>query len=1096
MIPHGVPIVSVLFHEPDSENTKLVRIGEQISNLTSTDEEEPITGYLRGIQLCPHENNMNKGHIVYDNIPTYGYVAPSCAQLNAAISDFDVDILLIQDLEGEYHKIYMDNVTSIEIQKDEQKEWIEATEADLVSYINSISSDKIDVIKVDPATDTINVTVNTSDGFDIGLLDFLLGIEGLSSVTYQVGQQSYTMTIGDESTYDSFMEGVLSSMPNETNPKVNGKMNMTAENGANLVYTLNISYFNQAEEFGKIDAYLDGYTGEDATVAKTADKSYSVTTHVDVVEDLLFDVFATIATVKNLTDVKVTIGEQVTNGVDPVALKDFVNAALHFEKSWDPVTVSIEITAGDVSATYALSYVSDYSVVDAVHAIMGPVFAPVDNDQISIVEDGAEGITWNTLTLKVDPQDLTDTTGFVDALKALPHVAQVSVNMGNSGYQIIKAPFDDDKIAQIRDIIVNNAPKSVNDTQNVIFGIQPGFGDFVNPSHSEIISYGGFANSTFDPEAKVGEHGYATVQAALAAAQSGDTVTLLKDLTVNNAGIDGVASNPVIAIPVNMTFDGNNKTITADEAGWTGTNANHIVGASNVTATIKNLTIIGHANMKSGVVCFGQTGNVTLENVTAQNCGNCGVQVAGATVSATNLHTSGNAWGGVNVDKGSDGSTPHLTVGDGCTFAELAEVYTEITDQEVITAASMAKYQGYGTTLKGFIYYTSDVSRLGTIFSDDNTIVYETLADAAENDASSVKLTENLTGVTNIPVGKSIVIDGQGKTINGQIKCVATGTGNSNVTLKNMSLDGVDSGFTYGILSQNQTDEGQMECNLTLENVNISGYTSKAIYGTNIKTLNITGGKIENCAIGEMDTPNTKGDYAIDLNLCAVQGTVVVIDGVTFAGDLGQKAAIKITQRGGASDAGASDIPKNVGEADIASVTIQNCDFTASTTEVDFRIGTDNKTGAGTVNSTGNYPVSLTGNTEMVVQSAYLEGEPTLTVPQGRDAAKTETGDIALVLTPEEQVDAIMEDIPGATETSNNVYSIVTSNSSLENLAFLDEIAAIPGFTAMTVSDGVAAPVTFEAGGNMETFKTQVQALLPDSNEDPQVTLTLTVSVA
>ena len=117
-------------------------------------------------------------------------------------------------------------------------------------------------------------------------------------------------------------------------------------------------------------------------------------------------------------------------------------------------------------------------------------------------------------------------------------------------------------------------------------------------------------------------------------------------------------------------------------------------------------------------------------------------------------------------------------------------------------------------------------------------------------------------------------------------------------------------------------------------------------------------------------------------------------------------------------------------------------------------------------------------------------------VPVDRTASKTDSTDIAIVLTPEEQVDAIMEDIPGATETSNNVYSIVTSNGSLENLAFLDEIAAIPGFTAMTISDGVAAPVTFETGGNMETFKTQVQALLPDSNEDPQVTLTLTVSVA
>ena len=1271
MIPHGVPIVSVLFHEPDSENTKLVRIGEQISNLTSTDEEEPITGYLRGIQLCPHENNMNKGHIVYDNIPTYGYVNPDCAQAIVSVEDFDVEAILLQDQDGVYHKILMENVTSIEFQNDDQTAWIEATTEDIVNYVNSVSSDAIDVISVDASTKTINATVNTTSGLDIGLLDFLTGIEGIQSVTYKVNGQTFAMTVGDETTYDPFMEGVLSNMPTSETPNVNGAMTLNAENGAQLTYTLNVTYFNQVEEFGKIDTYLDSYAGEDVTVTKSADKTYGVVGHIASAAELVFDVITAALGVKNISDITLTAGEASANGVDAATLKAFINEKIPYSDLADPVAITMAVTAGDETVSYSFTFSSDYVV---------------------------------------------------------------------------------------------------------------------------------------DPEAIIGDVRYHTLAEALGAAKEGDTLVLQKNLTVNNAGIDGTAATPVIAIPVNMTFDGNNKTITADEASWAGTNTNHVIGASNVTATIKNLTIAGHANMKSGVVCFGQTGNVTLENVTAQNCGNCGVQVAGATVSATNLHTSGNAWGGVNVDKGSDGSTPHLTVGEGCTFGELAEVYTEITDQEVVTAASMTKYQGYGTTLKGFIYYTSDVTKFtsqgaviydgaiyetindimeqndeveltpeadmtqnvvvpagktltlnmgnhtianngasdtivnngtmilkgtGTIDNtetnkaaltnnghltilggticrsqdtgvpDDDThpgyyalvnhgtmvigeedadnsgitisstggysalvengwydsagkvageddchltiyggnfiggkygvkndelghaniyggefsgsssvnvlnwhnlyihdgtfdgtmkkqanvmngkynlgdghveisggdfttgfsaciiqvngygsndvsltggvynkkiglasyladgyeldeeinpgkytvvqieaasigdVTYSSLAAAIEalpdGTPTTINLLEDVTENVTIPVGKNVTISGgaSSATITGGLTIAAEGDADTNVTVEHINLVSPGASKTYGILSQNQSDEGQMNCNLVLNDCSITGFASKAVYGTNIKTLNLTGCRIENCATGSMDDPNTKGDYAIDLNLIAVQNAVITIDGCTFTGDLGDKAAIKITQRGGASDANASDIPKNVGEASIDSVTVKNCDFTGSTTEVDFRIGTDNKTGGDTVNTCGAFPMTIEGNnTEMVVQSAYLENEPTLTVPAGREATKAADGDIAIVLTPEEQVDAIMEDIPGATETSNNVYSIVTSNGSLENLAFLDEIAAIPGFTAMTVSDGVAAPVTFEAGGNMETFKTQVQALLPDSNEDPQVTLTLTVSVA
>lgn len=740
---------------------------------------------------------------------------------------------------------------------------------------------------------------------------------------------------------------------------------MPSETGTSLIYTLKVTYFNQVEEFNKLVDYLTGYSGEDASVVPGEGNAYAVTTHVDAAS-LVFDPFTAIATIGNLTNVKVTVGEEVTNSTDATVLKEFLTSKIPFSHLLPQVAAAIEITAGGEVATYTLTYGSDYVA---------------------------------------------------------------------------------------------------------------------------------------DPEAVINTTRYQTLTEALAAAVSGDTVVLQKDLAVNNASA-AAADHPVIVVPNGVTFDGNNKTVTADNDTWVGTDANHIIGISGTTGTIKNLTVVGNGKNKSGVVVYGlasSPASAVLENVTSKNNPNAGIIVAGAAVTATNVNTSDNVWGGINVDKASNGTVPSFTFNSG-TLAEKAEIYTEVTDQDVITAPSMTKYQGFGSNLKGFIYYTSDVSRLGTIMSDDNTKVYETLGDAASNNAS-VKLTAGLTGVCSIPVGTSLTVDGQGNTINGQIKCEAVGSGNSNVTLKNLTLDGAGSGTTYGIISQNQTDNDQMECNLTLENVTIKGFTSKGIYATNLKTLNITGGTIENCATGPMDDPNTRGDYALDLNLVAVKNTVVNIDGVTFTGDLGEKAAIKITARGGASDAGASDIPKNVGEASIDMVTINNCVFTGSTTEVDYRIGTDHKTPGSDalLNTTGAYAVSLVGNTEMVVQSAYLTDEPKLTVPAGRTASKTSSTDIAIDLTPEEELDNIMDSIPGAVEQpgeeGSNVYTLTTTDGTID-MSFLDQISVIDELTTIVVTDGTTTYTFTDGTDDIGAFKTQVQGLLPDSNDDATVNLTITVNLA
>lgn len=874
------------------------------------------------------------------------------------------------------------------------------------------------------------------------------------------------------------------------------------------MYTLKVKYYNALEAITTaLNTYFSAPTATNVTYTKTADQQYNVVTHVSSMSEITNGgLISALLTITNLSKVTLTVGENSTEVTAPTIASDFDAAItwladqLHWDVSFtDPVTVVMKVEVGETSVDYTFSVTCDYDQIATAKALTDAVLATAHDDEYIKMtpSDGSVEVVF-----KKPADQMIDTIGFGNLLKTLPHLKSVTFSMRHSstGEQTpvtatIDAPVTDEKLAELKTTLGTILP--ADDTAVLVLSTTKFYYDNVNISDGvdRSTTYEASISSSWvtDPEVIINDTArYHTLAEGLAAATSGDTVTLQKHVTVSNSQVNATPNSPVITIPDGVTFDGNHKVITADDASWVGTNANHIIGVSNVTATIKNLTVTGNTKTKSGIVCFGKNGNVTLENVVAQNCGNCGVLIAGATAVATNVNTAGNVWGGINVNKSStDNGTPNFTFNSGA-LSENAELYTEITDQDVITAPGMEKVQGFGETLKGFIYYTTDMSRLGTITGEGT--VYETLADAAAADGEvAVTLSENLTENVSIPAGKSMTIDGAGKTIHGKITCVANGSGATNLTLKNLTLDGTGTGTTYGIISQNQTDNGQMECNLILENVKITGFASKAIYGTNIKTLTITGGTIADCATGTMDDPNTKGDYAVDLNLVAVQGTVVTIDGVTFSGDLGDKAVIKITQRGGASDAGASDIPKNVGEAHVEKVTIQNCDFSASTTEVDYRIGTDNKTGGDSLNTTGAYAAELINNGEIVVQSAYLVDEPKLTVPAGRDAAKTSGTDIAIVLTPEEQLDAIMASIEGATETSNNVYEVTTDTS--VNLSFIDQIVAIPGFNNMQVSNGTDI-LTYTNDGILETFKSQVAAWMPTTNESPEVTLTITVNFA
>jgi len=185
-----------------------------------------------------------------------------------------------------------------------------------------------------------------------------------------------------------------------------------------------------------------------------------------------------------------------------------------------------------------------------------------------------------------------------------------------------------------------------------------------------------------DGEDPVGNPELTALKETLAAAAEGTdkTVTLTADVTITDADLAGLSQNQAaITVPAGVTLDGGSQySITA--TGWSDENQGkyHILSVENAAdeTAIQNLTIEGCANTKSGVHVYSST-NVALNNVTIQNCGQAAVIVNGSTVTATGLKTGGNAWGGVNVDKGQNVETPAAFTLVSGELQEPAKVWTD-----------------------------------------------------------------------------------------------------------------------------------------------------------------------------------------------------------------------------------------------------------------------------------------------------------------------------------------------------------------------------------------------------------------------------------
>lgn len=381
-----------------------------------------------------------------------------------------------------------------------------------------------------------------------------------------------------------------------------------------------------------------------------------------------------------------------------------------------------------------------------------------------------------------------------------------------------------------------------------------------------------------------------SVVEAVQNAESNSTVVL--------SGSDYEVSQPVvIENKENIVIDGNGATIKASSAEGasimsatsksiavaadTQTDlANNIINVSGATnVTIRNLTIEGA--LHHGINIW-ECENVVLENVTITNSAAAGITINASDVTVTNIHTSGNAWGGINVDIGdnsADGTTIYtkLTVTDiNSTFDEYFPIYadsaeiadnieTELKNTWNVKWAEHNVYDHNGnarvvwTTDKnvadGDMFVNSSKSFSTAIKNNHNVYL---LTDIQSNDASMLKSDyvpgydrNNKEGVaTYYGLNYSGTINLNGYSLNlysvltnapiviGQTKTLNSVTGESeyseepnNVTIKNGTL------IAAGLLVLDGAT-------LTIEDVEYnSKLTSLGVQGKN-STVNVTGSTV------------------------------------------------------------------------------------------------------------------------------------------------------------------------------------------------------------------------------------------------------------
>ena len=159
---------------------------------------------------------------------------------------------------------------------------------------------------------------------------------------------------------------------------------------------------------------------------------------------------------------------------------------------------------------------------------------------------------------------------------------------------------------------------------------------------------------------------YATLAEAVAQAEEGATIRLLRDVELDASGL--VNGQGALTLSKDLTLDGSGHTIRAKAgtfsvSGDNGTGPSLLNLQDGAEVTLRDVTFDGGSAAKHGLNIY-HAGMVTLENVEISNCLWYALVVNGTELSVDGLTTSGNQWG-VNIDRGSRVTFANAAIAEG-----------------------------------------------------------------------------------------------------------------------------------------------------------------------------------------------------------------------------------------------------------------------------------------------------------------------------------------------------------------------------------------------------------------------------------------------
>lgn len=417
--------------------------------------------------------------------------------------------------------------------------------------------------------------------------------------------------------------------------------------------------------------------------------------------------------------------------------------------------------------------------------------------------------------------------------------------------------------------------------------------------------------------AEINGEKYVSLPYAVSQAGEGDTITLLKDVTLDATGVENTTGGAVLVIDKGLTINGNENTISGANFTTSQGNLSLINILNGADVTLDNVIIDG---AKSGSdadevgprhgLNIWEAGTVTLNDVTVQNNRWYGVVSNGSDLVINGLTTTGNAWG-VNVDGDST-----VTVNDA-NIGETSSIVYENTG----SAGSLAVNNG----------------------------TFQNLVVKAENSGDTNTGTIRLTGGTF----NGVTTEGEGETNVGGDDSIITITGGTYTQTEAGSSDGT----TYVAIDGLLAEGSDLDDNGT---VVPAGGSVASINGQGFNTLQEA-----------IDAAND-GDTIVLLDNVTLTGettdsqyliTIPSNKNLTIQSAEGQKYTITATYTGGVESGSRSDHPVlEVGEN--SQLTLSNVKLDFSGTEADDKIGDGIRLGK-------NSALILNNGTEVTLDNFY-----------------------------------------------------------------------------------------------------------------------------